>query len=176
MSENIHTSSSVSLKLLKEPKKSKSMLKKEMLNLQKIGSGLVNLSPKKLSRIEIPDDLNEAIMLAKKIKSREGKRRQIQHIGKIMRSADINKILMGLKIFDQESVAYRSQKITIEKWIKRLTLEGDKAIDDILIALPKIDRKHLRQLIRQAKKVVSEEKSKSANEKIFSYLIEFEFY
>jgi ribosome-associated protein len=93
-----------------------------------------------------------------------------------MRSADIDKILMELKIFDQESVAYRSQKITIEKWIKRLTLEGDKAIDDILIALPKIDRKHLRQLIRQAKKMVSEEKSKSANEKIFSYLIEFEFY
>ena len=81
MSENIYTSSSVSLKLLNEPKKSKSMLKKEMLNLQKIGSDLVNLSPKKLSRIEISDDLNEAIMLAKKIKSREGKRRQIQHIG-----------------------------------------------------------------------------------------------
>ena len=96
MSENIYTSSSVSLKLLNEPKKSKSMLKKEMLNLQKIGSDLVNLSPKKLSRIEISDDLNEAIMLAKKIKSREGKRRQIQHIGKIMRSADIDLSLIHI--------------------------------------------------------------------------------
>ena len=176
MSENIYTSASVSLKLLNEPKKSKSMLKKEMLNLQKIGSDLVNLSPKKLSRIEISEDLNEAIMLAKKIKSREGKRRQIQHIGKIMRSADIDKILMELKIFDQESVAYRSQKITIEKWIKRLTLEGDKAIDDILIELPKIDRKHLRQLVRQTKKEISEEKRKNANKKIFAYLMEFKFY
>ncbi len=59
---------------------------------------------------------------------------------------------------------------------KEADFRGDKAIDDILIALPKLDRKHLRQLIRQAKKEVSEEKSKSANEKIFSYLIEFEFY
>ena len=168
MSENICTSSNMSLKLLKESKKSKSLLKREMLNLQKIGSDLVNLPPKKLSRIEISDDLNEAIILAKKIKSREGKRRQIQHIGKIMRSADIDKILMGLKIFDQESLTYRRQKIIIEKWIKRLILEGDKAIDDILIALPKLDRKHLRQLVRQAKKDVSEEKSKGTNEKIFS--------
>ncbi len=176
MSEDIYTSSSMSLKLLKESKKSKSMLKREMLNLQKIGSDLVNLPPKKLSRIEISDDLNEAITLAKKIKSREGKRRQIQYIGKIMRSADIDKILMGLEIFDQESLTYRRQKIIIEKWMNRLTLEGDKAIDDILIASPKLDRKHLRQLIRQAKKEVPEEKSKSSNKKIFSYLIEFEFY
>lgn len=176
MSHKIYTSSGVPPKPLKDAIKSKSMLKKEMLNLQKIGSDLVDLPPKKLSRIKIPDELNEAIAIAKKIKSREGKRRQIQHIGKIMRHIDVEKILIELKIFDQESVTYSCQKMNIEKWSKRLILEGDEAIDDILIELPKIDRKHLRQLIRQTKKEISEEKRKNANKKVFAYLMEFKFY
>jgi ribosome-associated protein len=93
-----------------------------------------------------------------------------------MRHIDVDKILMELKIFDQESVTYSCQKINIENWSKRLILEGDEAIDDILIELPKIDRKHLRQLIRQTKKEISEEKRKNANKKIFAYLMEFKFY
>jgi len=151
--------------------KSKSALKREMLSLQKIGADLVSLSPKKLSKITMPEELTEAIMLARRLKNNEGKRRQMQYIGKIMRSVDIEKIAAEMELFDQKSDIFRDEKIRIEKWKDRLILEGDQAIEELLLESPRMDRKHLRQLTRQARKEVLGNKPINASKKIIAYLI-----
>ena len=58
-------------KLATKAIKSKSALKREMLSLQKIGADLVSLSPKKLSKITMSEELTEAIMLARRLKNSE---------------------------------------------------------------------------------------------------------
>lgn len=74
---------------------SKTKIKKKMLKLQKLGQALVCFPTSKIDLLQLPESLLDAIILAKKISSREGNRRQIQFIGKLMRNLDeetINKI------------------------------------------------------------------------------------
>ncbi|MFT7267114.1 MAG: ribosome-associated protein [Porticoccus sp.] len=150
--------------------KSKSALKREMTNLQKIGEKLISLSSGKLAKIPMPEELLEAVMLARRLKNREGKRRQMQYIGKCMRSADSQKITAALESFDHQSEGFRQEQQRLEQWRDRLIAEGDRAISELMLESPEIDRQHLRQLIRQAHKEVMKNKPPAASRKIFLYL------
>mgnify|MGYP002631813641 CR=1 FL=1 len=150
--------------------KSKSALKREMTNLQKIGENLVNLSPGKLAKIPMPEELFEAIMLARRLKNREGRRRQMQYIGKCMRSADSQEITAALESFDHQSEGFQQEQHKLEQWRDRLIAEGDRAISELILESPEIDRQHLRQLVRQANKEATEKKAPAASRKIFTYL------
>ena len=59
-----------------------------MHELQALGVALAQLSELQLETIEIPEKLREAILEAKRIKSHEAKRRQMQYIGRLMRDID----------------------------------------------------------------------------------------
>jgi ribosome-associated protein len=65
--------------------KSKSQIKREMQALQKVGERLVELSSDQVRKIEIPEELREAVLFAQTMKKREARRRQIQYIGSLMR-------------------------------------------------------------------------------------------
>ena len=68
---------------------SRSEMKRDMLELQALGEAIVKLSKGQLDTIPIEDEtLAEAIHTARKIKHREGLRRQMQYIGKLMRKVD----------------------------------------------------------------------------------------
>jgi ribosome-associated protein len=164
-------SSSEELSNESEPK-SKSALKREMTELQKIGEELVSLSPGKLAKISMPELLEEAVMLARRLKNREGKRRQMQYIGKLMRNIDSKAMQRKLESFHHQSQSFRQELHRLEQWRDRLMAEGDTAISELLLELPDIDRQHLRQLIRQANKEASQNKPPSASRKIFKYLRE----
>ena len=150
--------------------KSKSALKREMTSLQKIGEKLINLSPGKLAKIPMSEELFEAVMLARRLKNREGRRRQMQYIGKCIRSADSQKITMALESFDHQSEGFRQEQQKLEQWRDRLIAEGDRAISELMLVSPDIDRQHLRQLIRQAHKEAMKNKPPAASRKIFTYL------
>ena len=49
---------------------SKSQMKREMLALQKLGEKLVALSTDQLQQLQLPDDLQKAVLEAKHIKKR----------------------------------------------------------------------------------------------------------
>lgn len=153
-----------------EQPKSKSAVKREMTALQKLGEELVNLSPAKLAKIPMPEQLEEAVMLARRLKNREGKRRQLQYIGKIMRVIDSDAIQQALDSFHHESLAFRQHFHRLENWRDRLISEGDRAMEDLLVEMPDLDRQHLRQLIRQAQKEASQNKPPAASRKLFQYL------
>lgn len=152
--------------------KSKSALKREMTALQKLGEALVELSPAKLSKVPMTEQLEEAVMLARRLKNREGKRRQLQYIGKIMRTIDSDAIREKLDSFHHQSLSFRQEFQRMEQWRDRLIAEGDRAISDLLLEVPQLDRQHLRQLVRQAQKEASQNKPPAASRKIFKYLRE----
>lgn len=69
-------------------KPSKTKIKQKMLHLQKLGESLIDLPQAKIDSLHLEETLIEAIDVAKKITSREGNRRHMQFIGKIMRNLD----------------------------------------------------------------------------------------
>ena len=68
--------------------KSRTRKKKEDQALQRLGAQLVSLNPGQLAAMDLPDELLEAIEFARKIKSHGARRRQIRHIGALMRQID----------------------------------------------------------------------------------------
>lgn len=130
---------------------SKSQRKRDMHDLQALGEALLELPVARLAKIDMPERLREALLEAHRIKSHEGRRRQLQLIGKLMRQTDPAPL--------QEAVAAqrlgRAQDALslheAEAWRDRL-LASDEAVTEWLAAHPDEDAQQLRTLIRNARK------------------------
>ena len=149
---------------------SKSELKRDMTALQELGEALVELPEKQLEKFDLPEKLHDGIMLARRLKHREGRRRQLQYIGKVMRDIDITDIQKQMDALQQQSRSFRQHFHALEQWRDRLIAEGDGALNQLLAEQPGADRQHLRQLIRQAQKEQSQQKPPAASRKLFKYL------
>lgn len=151
---------------------SKSEMKRDMIALQQLGEDLVNLTDKQLEKFDLPEILLEGILLARRLKHREGRRRQLQYIGKVMRDIDVTEIRQQMESLQQQSRGFRQHFHKLEEWRDRLIEEGDEAVTALLDEKPEADRQQLRQLIRQAQKEQSQQKPPTASRKIFKYLRE----
>lgn len=76
---------------------SKSQRKKDMLALQQLGERLAKLADSELAKLPLSDRLVQAIVTLRKLKTHESRRRQTQLIGKLMRDADIDAILLAMR-------------------------------------------------------------------------------
>lgn len=150
--------------------KSKSQLKRESSELQALGRELVELPDAKLARIPLPETLADAIDLARKMRPREGLRRQMQFIGKVMRSVDEEPIRAALATVKQEDHASIAKLHRIERWRDRLIEEGDAGLEALLAEHSELDRQHLRQLIRQAQAEAKADRPPKSKRAIFRYL------
>ncbi len=149
---------------------SKSSRKREMTALQKTGEAMLALPAKQFAKMPISPLLRESLELAATLKNREGKRRQMQYVGKLMRSEDHEKIAEMLASFDENSRTFRLQFQRLEKLRDEL-IDGDNdALTNILEQHPTLERQHLRQLIRQASKEREQDKGPAASRKLFKYL------
>ena len=82
-------------------RESKTNLKKKSRKVQELGERLLTLSNKQLSAIPLEDErLREAIKIARQIKTRSAKRRQLQYIGKLMRDLDSESIAIAIANLD----------------------------------------------------------------------------
>jgi len=84
---------------VRDERPSKSQVKRDMHALLDLGKALVALPDDKLKRLPLSESLYEAIRLAQRITSREGKRRQIHYVGKLMRQAPAQEIQAQLLAF-----------------------------------------------------------------------------
>jgi len=132
-------------------KPSKSAVKRAMSDLQTLGEELVALSVDQLKKIDMPDDLREAVRAAKRITQHEAHRRQLQYIGKLMRSIDPEPIQAVLDEINGVSAAAVARMHALERLRTRF-LEDEKVIAEIAAAHPGADLQHLRQLRRNALK------------------------
>src|SRR5690606_19761949 len=67
---------------------SRTALKKESEELQKLGEALLTLRGDLMERLQLPDKLLEALDELRRITNFEGRRRQLQYVGKLMRGLD----------------------------------------------------------------------------------------
>jgi len=135
-----------------EEGKSKSQVKREMHELQKLGEELVALSAAARAKIPLDDELQDALQLADKLgNKREALRRHIQFIGRLMRTRDIEPIEQALAVIRNTNQAATRQFHKVEHWRDKLLADND-AVTEFIAAYPDVDVQQLRQLIRNAKK------------------------
>lgn len=149
---------------------SKSQRKRDMHALQNLGSELVKLNKKQLKTIPLPENLFIAINEIYDMPLREARRRHLQLIGKLMRSADGEAIQKALDKLQQTKGFHIQQQHLIEHWRDRL-LGGEKtALKEFIDNYQEVDIQHLRQLTREAQKEKSQNKPPSHARKLFKYL------
>lgn len=134
--------------------KSKSQKKRDMTALQDLGVELEALPKDRLARVPMPEALADAIHAARKINSHEGKRRQMQFVGKVMRGLDddeIATIRAALEGFKGTSKAETARLHLIERW-RELLLTDDESLTKFLGEHPGVDVQAVRNTIRNARR------------------------
>ena len=151
---------------------SKSQLKREMEALQKLGEALVAEPRDRVKRVPMPEDVREAILECQQIKDHEGRRRQMQYVGKKMRTLEADELAVIQKTIDSWRGASKSETAAMHALERRREklLADDAALTDLLNAHPEVDVQHMRTLIRNARKEQAEHKPPKAYREIFQIL------
>lgn len=150
---------------------SKSQRKRESTALQGLGKELFELSRDQLKKMDLPESLLSALLEAKRLTSREGLRRQMQYIGKVMRSIETEPIDRQLAVIRGESSVAKAAFHALESWRTRL-IEDDTALQAWLALHPDSDVQSIRQLIRNARKEAAESKPPKSSRALFKLLRE----
>lgn len=150
---------------------SKSEIKRDAEALKDLGAELVDLGKNALDKIPLDVDLRAAIELAQRIK-KEGRRRQLQQIGKMLRQRDPEPIQTALDKLNNRHNQQVALFHKLEQIRDRLIDEGDDVIAVVLDLYPQADRQQLRSLIRNAKKEKATNKPPKSARQIFQYLRE----
>lgn len=139
---------------------SKSQVKREMLALSELGKQLVGLSPERLRQLNLEEKLYDAIKLAQRTPSREGLRRQIHYVGKLMRTADIDPdaIRRQLDTWAHGSREEARAQHLLEA-LRDLLLRDDDALTELLAKTEVPDVQQLRATIRAARKEAKQNES-----------------
>lgn len=121
-----------------------------MHELQSLGERLVELNPEQLALIALPEDLRIAIDAVRRITRREARRRQLQYIGRLMRSVDPEPIREKLKVWHGISAEHTARVHRVERWRERL-MEEEVAMREFAQAHVGVDTQRLRALVRKAR-------------------------
>ena len=133
---------------------SRTELKRESTELQELGTALLTLRRDLMEGLALPDKLVEGLAEAKRITNFEGKRRQMQFIGKLMRQLDDETLQAVRHALDLQRLghSYDTEQLHLaEQWRDRL-IASDDAVQEWVAQYPGTDTQQLRALVRQARK------------------------
>lgn len=152
---------------------SKTQRKREMDALQALGARLVALAGERLAKIDMPEALREAVRDAQRFVTHEAKRRQLQYIGRLMRSVDPAPIRAALDEIDGVSAAARARQHALERLRERI-LEDERELAALARRVTAAEFQRLRQLRRNALKEHAEGRPPRAYRELFRALRELE--
>jgi ribosome-associated protein len=135
-------------------------LKKESTELQKLGEDLLTLRTELMTKLDLPDKLIEGVAEAKRITNFEGKRRQMQFIGKLMRKLEPSKWDEIRAALEEQHMPSAKETLVLhqaEQWRDRMVADDD-AVGQWITLSPTTDSQNLRALVRQARKDAKPEK------------------
>jgi ribosome-associated protein len=152
---------------------SKTQKKQLSHELQALGKAVAELSAERFAAIDMPENLRDAITEFRRTRSFEGQRRQMQYVGKLMRSADEAALREAVA-----SATVGSAKDTLvlhetERWRAEL-IADDEALDAWLAEHPGTDTQQLRSLVRaarrDAKDLAPEARQPKSHRELFQFI------
>jgi ribosome-associated protein len=153
---------------------SKTKLKAEADAQQAIGKKLIDLSKDKLTKLNLPETLYEAVLESKRLTANGAIRRQLQYIGRLMRETDAAPIVEQLNRWEGKHSDENARFHALERWRDRLINESGTSQSNVLqefVALyPQTDIQQLRNLIRNAQKEQLANKPPKSSRELFKLL------
>ncbi|MEN9889836.1 MAG: hypothetical protein RLY78_131 [Pseudomonadota bacterium] len=134
-----------------ELRPSKTRLKQQAQELQQLGADVAALPDSRLKKLDLPDGLRDAIAEYRRTRSHEGKRRQLQYIGKRMRDVDPAPLQEAVAAFKLGHATDQLKLHEAERWRSELVADAD-ALTRWARQFPSSDLQQLRTLIRNARK------------------------
>lgn len=141
---------------------SKTELKAQSSELQALGEQLLELRADLLQSLALPEHLLESLQELRRIRDFEGRRRQGQYVGKLMRrlpGESVAAIRAALEQQRQGSARDTLRLHAAERWRERL-LADDAALGAWIMQFPDSDVQQLRTLLRQARKEAPSEQAR----------------
>ena len=149
---------------------SKSQKKRDAAALQALGKQLIALDDAVLDTLPLTEGLRQALQDATRIKSHGATRRQMQLIGKLMRSADHDAIGTAIAALQADDAAQTAEFHVAELWRDNLLEGGAEALSTFIDTFHPDDIQYLRQLIKKAGNASVEIQQKTARRKLFRYI------
>ena len=138
---------------------SKTELKAQSAQLQALGEALLTLRPALREALALPARLEEALTELARITDFEGRRRQSQYVGKLMRQLDEDGIAAIHAALEQQRQGAAQDTLLLhaaEDWRERLAAPdaaaSQAALNEWMARFAQTDAQQLRALIRQARK------------------------
>lgn len=150
---------------------SKSQRKRETTALQSLGESLLRLPASALARIDMPENLRQALADAAHIKAHEARRRHMQYIGRLMRELDPQPLRAAI----DNATGASKQAVALMHRCERLRdrlLDDESALYDVLTLLPAADVQELRAAIRAARRERDEGRPPKHARQIYRWLHE----
>lgn len=151
---------------------SKTELKRQSDALQALGNELVEQPRDRVKRVPMPEDVRDAILECQNIKNHEGRRRQLQFVGKKMRTLSEEEVAIIQRTIEGWKGASKADTAALHALERRRDklLADDQALTALLAEHQELDGQHLRTLIRNARKEQAENKPPKAYREIFQIL------
>lgn len=149
--------------------KSKSQLKREINELKELGRTLVEMPLRDLKKIDIPDNIYEAVIDAQDM-SKGALKRQIGFIGGLIAKSDYEALQQSLTKFQQAHLGEVQRFHQFEQWRDRLIAGDGDAYGELKAQYEEFDIQHARQLARNAKREADSNKAPKSARLLFKYL------
>lgn len=137
--------------LAQPPFLSRTQKKKTALSLQDLGERLVKLSDEQLIAIDLPENIRDAVKMARTITKHVPLLRQMQYIGTLMRKQDPTPIQEFLDALEHGNHKRTADFKKSEKWRDDLIAGNDTLIQEILAERPHADQQELTELVHKAR-------------------------
>ena len=151
---------------------SKTQRKKASHELQDLGQALVELPESRVKDLAIPENLRDAVHQYRRTKTHEGRRRQMQYIGKLMRRTDpepLREAVASMQLGQAKDTLALHQA---EHW-RAVLVADDGALERWAGEHPGSDLQQLRSLVRAARKdaaAAPEQRSGKAFRDLFRFI------
>ncbi len=151
---------------------SKTALKQQSHSLQVLGTELVEMPDDRRAALPMPESLRDAIDEYRRTRSHEGRRRQMQYIGKLMRKADEEPLREAVAAWRLGSARDTLALHEAEAWRARL-IADDEALGLWMLEHPDCDTQQLRSLVRAARRDAADLPPEARQPRSFRDLFQF---
>ena len=124
-----------------------------------------------LDQLPVPEDADDTLQLARRTKHHVARKRETQHLAKLLRQSDsLETLRAAVEALDHSSHQFTAHFHALERLRDHLIDEGNDAINELVATHRDADRQKLRQLVRTARLEREQQRPPAASRELFRYL------
>jgi ribosome-associated protein len=150
---------------------SRSQKKRDAAAVTALGERLTAVPEDALNRLDLPEDVLDAILFAKTLKIGGARKRQIQRIGKLLREIDAAPIAEAVAAGDQVQGRDVRRFRQVERKRDAIAAGDDAALESAAGEIPETDRRELERLAGEARREAAAGNPKGAKRALFRFLM-----